>query len=138
MEETISVLGSKGSRLAAEMLWQQSESDQALQHRLAVMVLRARLKSVPSLEEIQELLGNLKKLCEFQAEWRDSETGWALFLTEVVDTIEAVLVHTSMDAIEALIREIAVSAEESSSHIDDCYSCGLEIERIEHILENKK
>jgi len=133
-EETLSVLGSQGSSFAVELLWRRSENDESLRRQLTVIVLRSRLKPVPNEEQIREYLGHLCDLSKFSAEWRESDSGWAAFLAEVVTSIESLLNQCSLTLIKPQLEEIIDTAELSSSIMDDCFSCGLEIDRLRAIL----
>jgi len=133
-DETLAVLEGLGSKPAAELIWQRSDTDPSLGRQLAVMVLRSRLGAGPSDPAILSLLGHLRDLCEFDAEWRESESGWAGFLAEVASTLEALFPQSPPDPMKPGIRAIIDVVEESSSQMDDCFSCGLEIERMERLL----
>jgi hypothetical protein len=137
LEEALTVLENRGPRSIAELLWQRSEYDRSLRSQLEVIVLTARLSPTPDEKESRSFLEGLLELCEFKAEWRERDDGWAQFLAEVVSGIEVLLERTQLDLVRVQIRKITQVAEESSFQMDDCYSCGLEIERLEQLLLEK-
>lgn len=133
-EETFTLLDSLGARVTAELIWQKSESTPSLRHKLAVMVLKSRLLGPESnldWDSVSAALRQLSSLCEFEAEWRDCDSGWAQVLAEVASTLETLLKRVPLASVKSRIQEIIRVAEESSSQMDDCYSCGIEIERME-------
>ena len=138
--EVLAVLESLGSGAIAERLWQRSETEVSLRRQLGAMVLRSRVSNCVSLGEGEAvyLLSELRELCEFEADWRESDSGWALFLAEVVLTVKALADRVPLESIKPKIREIIQTAEMSSQQMDDCYSCGLEIEQLELVLMEHK
>ncbi len=139
-EETVAVLEAMSSSALAERLWQRSEADISLSHQLAVVVLQSRFGSLtePNAHVIGAFLEDLRGLCVFEAEWRESEDGWALFFAEIVSAVKFVSIRVPIDMIRSQIQEIIETLEESSSQMDDCYSCSLEIEQLKLLFTGEE
>jgi len=133
-EDIFSALKNEDQRNLSQTLWERADGDQSLKRQLAVKVLRSRLAPHPVKSEVLDFLSNLLSLCEFEAEYRQDDHGWSLFLAEVVDSIENIFSEKDFSWAQGKFQEIVRMAENSSSQMDDCYSCYQAIERLQKIF----
>ncbi len=133
--EALSVLLGMGPAVMAEHLLLRSEIDTSLHYQVALMVFASRLPTTPSEADLIAFFEGLHKLCMFEAEWRENDYGWSLFLGDVVSAVKKISNLVSLKSFKEQLQEIIQAAETSSSQMDDCYSCGIEIEKLECLLQ---
>ncbi len=136
-DEAINVLNLEAPRALADMLWRRSEWDESLRRQIVVKVLEASLGTTTGGQEVNLFLSQLAELCQFEAEWRDCENGWAEFLEAVCSAVEKIHWRVPFSAADRRIEAIIHAAEESSHQIDECYLCDNEIERLSKILDEQ-
>ena len=136
-DEAITVLNLEAPQALANLLWRRSESDESLRRQIVVKVLEANLGTKTSEPEVNLFLSQLAELCQFEAEWRDCEDGWAEFLGAVCLAVEKIHGRVPFNMADRRVEAIIHAAEESSHQIDECYLCDNEIKRLSKILNGR-
>ena len=119
---------------ATDSVLNRLDVDESFRRQLIVKTLSSKLTPMPL--EVTRFLAQLAELCDFEAQWRDPDDGWAHFLDEVATALEKVDRATSLAA-DVRLKAILEAAEESSHQMDDCYSCDIEVERISKIFKRR-